>query len=186
MTTTARLSVTLLAIAALSACSSNRAKPPEPAVPPSTSSTSAESGAVATPLDADGVVGAGVAPEPNEGAVRLPPELVDRRVIYFPYDSDTLGAAELELIAAHARFMIGTPDVRVRLEGHTDERGTREYNIGLGERRAQAVRRALGLKGIADARLATVSYGEEQPAVMGSDEASLARNRRVELVYAAP
>ena len=186
MTITSRLSVTLLVLAALSACSSNRAKPPESSVPPSTSSTTAETGAVATPLDADGVVGAGVAPEPNEGAVRLPPELVDRRVIYFPYDSDTLGAAELELVAAHARFMSGTPGVRVRLEGHTDERGTREYNIGLGERRAQAVRRALGLKGIADARLATVSYGEEQPAVMGSDEASLARNRRVELVYAAP
>jgi peptidoglycan-associated lipoprotein len=75
--------------------------------------------------------------------------------------------------------------VRLRLEGHTDERGAREYNIGLGERRAQAVRRAFSLNGIADTRLATVSYGEEQPAAMGSDEASLKLNRRVELVYAA-
>jgi peptidoglycan-associated lipoprotein len=186
MKNAARLPLTLLALVALAACSSNRTKAPESAatVPPAPSA--AESGAVATPLDAEGVVGAGVAPEPNDGVVKLPPELADRRVIYFPYDSDTLGAAELSLVAAHARFMSGQPGLRLRLEGHTDERGTREYNIGLGERRAQAVRRAMGLQGVAEPRLATVSYGEEQPAAMGSDDAALARNRRVELVYVAP
>ena len=187
MTHASRLPLVLLALAALAACSSNRAKDAATdttAVAPVAAAP--ESGAVATPLDGDGMVGAGVAPEPNEGAVRLPPELVDRRVIYFPYDSDTLGASEIQLVAAHARFLSTQPGVRLRLEGHTDERGTREYNIGLGERRAQAVRRAFGLQGIADPRLATVSYGEEQPAVMGSDDASLARNRRVELVYSAP
>jgi peptidoglycan-associated lipoprotein len=186
MTHALRLPLTLLMLAALAACSSNRAKDAEVAAAVAPVASTAEAGAVATPLDADGVVGAGVVPEPNEGMVKLPPELVDRRVIFFPYDSDTLGAAELELVAAHARFMSGQPGVRLRLEGHTDERGTREYNIGLGERRAQAVRRAFGLQGIADPRLATVSYGEEQPAVMGSDDAALARNRRVELVYSAP
>jgi peptidoglycan-associated lipoprotein len=181
-----RLPLALLTLVAVAACSSNRAKDADAGADATPAANTTDGGAVAMPLDADGVVGAGVAPEPNEGLVRLPPELVDRRVIYFPYDSDTLGTAELELVAAHARFMATQPGVRLRLEGHTDERGTREYNIGLGERRAQAVRRAFGLRGIADARLATVSYGEEQPAVMGSDDAALARNRRVELVYAAP
>ena len=74
---------------------------------------------------------------------------------------------------------------KVRLEGHTDERGSREYNIGLGERRAQAVRRALLLQGATDAQLSTVSYGEERPAVAGHDEAAWAKNRRVEIVYLA-
>jgi peptidoglycan-associated lipoprotein len=73
----------------------------------------------------------------------------------------------------------------VRLEGHTDERGSREYNIGLGERRAQSVRRALLLQGASDAQLSTVSYGEERPAVAGHDEAAWSKNRRVEIVYLA-
>ena len=170
-----RLPLALLLLVALAACSSNRAKAPDAAetmTPPAATSE-------------PGVVGAGMAAEPNEGVVNLPPELVDRRVIYFSYDSDTLASAEIELVAAHARFMANGTGVRLRLEGHTDERGAREYNIGLGERRAQAVRRAFSLNGIADTRLATVSYGEEQPAAMGSDEASLKLNRRVELVYAA-
>jgi peptidoglycan-associated lipoprotein len=72
----------------------------------------------------------------------------------------------------------------VRLEGHTDERGSREYNIGLGERRAQTVRRALLAQGVAESQITTVSYGEERPAVEGSDEAAFAQNRRVELVHA--
>jgi peptidoglycan-associated lipoprotein len=116
-------------------------------------------------------------------SVVLPPELADRLVIYFPFDSDALAAADLELLAQHARFVNGRADLNLRLEGHTDERGTREYNIGLGERRAQAVRRALALQGVAESRLATVSYGEERPALNGSTEDVFAKNRRVELVY---
>jgi peptidoglycan-associated lipoprotein len=73
--------------------------------------------------------------------------------------------------------------VRVRLEGHTDERGSREYNIGLGERRAQAVRRALLLQGATETQLSTVSYGAERPAAAGSNEAAWSQNRRVEIVY---
>jgi peptidoglycan-associated lipoprotein len=79
--------------------------------------------------------------------------------------------------------MATSTSMKVRLEGHADERGSREYNIGLGERRAQAVRRALMLQGTGDEQLVTVSYGEERPAESGSDEAAWAKNRRVELVY---
>ncbi len=86
-------------------------------------------------------------------------------------------------MAAHAAYLVKFPTARVRLEGHTDERGSREYNIGLGERRAQTVRRALMVQGVAEAQITTVSYGEERPAVEGSDEAAFAQNRRVEMVH---
>jgi peptidoglycan-associated lipoprotein len=79
--------------------------------------------------------------------------------------------------------LAANPTVRVRLEGHTDERGSREYNIGLGERRAQAVRRALLLQGATETQLSTVSYGAERPVAAGSNEAAWAQNRRVEIVY---
>jgi peptidoglycan-associated lipoprotein len=87
------------------------------------------------------------------------------------------------IVAAHAKFLNGNASRKVRLEGHSDERGSREYNIGLGERRAQAVRRALMLQGVTDTQITTVSYGEERPAVAGGDDTSYARNRRVELTY---
>ena len=185
ITRTLRLASLAVVLAALSACAANRPKGGE-AAPVAVAPAPSEPAAVATPLSPDGVASAGLATEPNEGKVDLPPELASRRVVYFAYDSDALAPAELELVAAHARFLAANPRVRLRLEGHTDERGTREYNIGLGERRAQAVRRAMALQGVADGNLATVSYGEEQPAASGSDESSLARNRRVELVYVAP
>jgi len=186
MTQTLRLASLAIMLAALAACASNKPKGGEAASAVAPVSTPTEPAAVATPLSPDGVASAGVATEPNEGKVDLPPELASRRVVYFAFDSDTLAPAELELVAAHAKFLTANPLVRLRLEGHTDERGTREYNIGLGERRAQAVRRAMALQGVVDGNLATVSYGEEQPAVTDSDDASLARNRRVELVYVAP
>ncbi|MFO7278226.1 MAG: peptidoglycan-associated lipoprotein Pal [Pseudomonadota bacterium] len=119
--------------------------------------------------------GAGV-PGPQEG-------LLARRVIYFDFDSSEIRGEATEIIAAHARYLASRPGTRVRLEGHTDERGSREYNIALGERRAQAVRRALMLQGAADTQLSTVSYGEERPAAAGSNEEAWAQNRRVEIVY---
>jgi peptidoglycan-associated lipoprotein len=87
------------------------------------------------------------------------------------------------IVTAHAKYLNTNSNNKVRLEGHSDERGSREYNIGLGERRAQAVRRALMLQGVTEAQITTVSYGEERPSVQGSDESAYAKNRRVELVY---
>jgi peptidoglycan-associated lipoprotein len=104
-------------------------------------------------------------------------------IVYFDYDRAEIKAEYVPIIAAHAKYLNGNAQRKVRLEGHSDERGSREYNIGLGERRAQAVRRALMLQGVADTQITTVSYGEERPAVAGSDESAYARNRRVELVY---
>jgi peptidoglycan-associated lipoprotein len=111
--------------------------------------------------------------------------LLATRVVYFEFDSSEIRGTGVELVAAHARFLAANPATRVRLEGHTDERGSREYNIGLGERRAQAVRRALMLQGALDGQISTVSYGEERPAAAGHDEEAWAKNRRVEIVYLA-
>src|SRR5713226_1689598 len=106
-----------------------------------------------------------------------------RKVIYFDFDKSEIKPEFAAVVAAHARNLSSHPNMHMKLEGNTDERGTREYNIGLGERRAQAVRRALMLQGVAQSQLTTVSFGAERPAVEGDDEAAWAQNRRVELVY---
>lgn len=111
------------------------------------------------------------------------PELLDRTVIYFDFDTSKIRPEFSEVLAAHARYVGANPDRKVRLEGHADERGSREYNIGLGERRSQAVRQVLMLQGAGAVQITTVSYGEERPAVSGSDEESWSLNRRVEIVY---
>lgn len=144
----------------------------------------AEAAAAAAQADESGVATVSSVVGDGRGAdVGLPEVLRQRLVIYFAFDSAELSAQAQSTLTDHANFLSGRNDLKLRLEGHTDPRGTPEYNIGLGERRAQSVRRALGLLGIADARLETVSFGEERLASAGEDEASLALNRRVELVY---
>ena len=104
-------------------------------------------------------------------------------VIYFDFDSSEVRAEDTDTVAGHASMMSGKMNVNVRLEGHADERGSREYNIGLGERRAQAVRRLLLLQGVSAGQISTVSFGEERPAADGSSESAYAQNRRVEITY---
>src|SRR5215475_13817061 len=112
--------------------------------------------------------------------------LLAKRVIYFDFDSSDIKGEGNDVVAAHAKYLASHTSTRVRLEGNTDDRGSREYNIGLGERRAQAVRRALMLQGASEGQLQTVSYGAERPAVQGSDESAWSKNRRVEIVYLSP
>lgn len=105
------------------------------------------------------------------------------RIVYFDYDSYSIKPEFQNLIETHARFLKANGARKVMVEGHTDERGGREYNLALGQRRAEAVRRALGLLGINDNQVEAVSFGKEKPAAMGSDEASWAQNRRAEIAY---
>lgn len=105
------------------------------------------------------------------------------RVIYFDYDSFTVKPEYQRVVDQHARFLQANRGRSVSLEGHTDERGSREYNLALGQKRAEAVRRALTLVGATDTQIEAVSFGEEKPAVFGSTEDAYARNRRVELRY---
>ncbi len=104
-------------------------------------------------------------------------------IIYFDFDSYELRPEDAEIVARHGRQMAEESRLSVRLEGHADERGSREYNIGLGERRAQAVRRVLLIQGASASQISTVSFGEERPAAFGSDEGAWAQNRRVEVKY---
>jgi peptidoglycan-associated lipoprotein len=104
-------------------------------------------------------------------------------VIYFDYDQAELKPEYLDLLARHAARLSAGGSMEIRLEGHADERGSREYNIGLGERRSQSVRRVLIADGVPAAQLSTISFGEERPAVRGSDEQSYSQNRRVVIHY---
>lgn len=115
-----------------------------------------------------------------------PTNPLSTRVIYFEFDSSQIQSRFAEALAAHARYLAEHPDVRLRLEGHTDERGTREYNVALGERRAGSVEKALVLGGAGTSQLSTLSFGEERPAELGSTEEAYAKNRRVELIYVQP
>ena len=102
--------------------------------------------------------------------------------IYFDFDSYEIRSRDARIVNRHSLRLLDS-GARVRLEGHADERGSREYNIGLGERRAQAVRRMLMIQGVPATQIATVSFGEERPIEFGSDEAAYAANRRVVIRY---
>ena len=109
--------------------------------------------------------------------------ILANRTIYFEFDSAALSDETRLILEAHGAFIAENGEVDVRLEGHSDERGSREYNIALGDRRAQSVRRVLLLQGAATDQIDTVSYGEEQPAIVEHTEEAWAANRRVELIY---
>jgi peptidoglycan-associated lipoprotein len=108
---------------------------------------------------------------------------MDGKVIYFDFDKSDIKPEFASVVTSNAQNLTSHPNLKLKLEGNTDERGTREYNIGLGERRAQAVRRALMLQGVAETQITTVSFGAERPAAEGDDESAWAKNRRVQLVY---
>ncbi len=111
-----------------------------------------------------------------------PDSLLSQRVVYFEYDSSNVKPEDRLVIEAHAQY-VATSGARVTLEGHADERGTREYNIALGERRANAVRQMMSLLGVSSDQISTVSYGEERPMMLGHEDQSWQQNRRVEIVY---
>ena len=105
------------------------------------------------------------------------------RTIYFDYDRDTIKSEYESAVMAHARYLRANPNAQVVLHGHTDERGTREYNMALGERRARAVQRFLNIQGVSNSQMSVVSYGEERPAASGQTESAYSQNRRVVFNY---
>jgi len=137
-------------------------------------------GTGATGVETSGAAGAGTF---SGAALDDPNSPLSRRVIYFDYDSSEILQEDQDTVAAHATYLANHPDQTVTLEGHTDERGSREYNIGLGDRRAQTVRRVFELQGVSPQQISTVSYGEEKPAAEGHSEAAWRLNRRVEIIY---
>ena len=167
----------LLLVAVLAGCSSKGGTTQEDDMATVDDRSTAAEGAVAT-----GAAGAGT----FQGmSIDDPASPLSRRVIYFEYDSSNILAEDQDLLNSHAMYLAANPGQGVTLEGHADERGSREYNIGLGDRRVQSVRRILELQGVSPAQVNTVSYGEEKPAVEGHSDTAWRMNRRVEIVYTA-
>ncbi|RKZ49874.1 MAG: peptidoglycan-associated lipoprotein Pal [Gammaproteobacteria bacterium] len=112
-----------------------------------------------------------------------PTSLLSVKIIYFEYDSSDVKQEDRTTVEAHAAFLVANLDVIITLEGHADERGSREYNLALGERRAETVKRQMTLIGASPDQIRTVSYGEERPAIDEHDDYSWSQNRRVEIIY---
>ena len=172
---------TLLVLAAALAMGACGSKPPKPSTEAPTESNP---GAQSEGANAANAAGGSLGSQEEIGGPQA--GLLATRIVYFDFDSAVIKGQGVDVVAAHAKYLSANPQQRVRLEGNTDERGSREYNIGLGDRRAQSVRRALLLQGVSEGQITTVSYGEERPADSGHDEAAWAKNRRVEIVYLTP
>lgn len=164
---------TLAALVILAACASDKSRQDD-----------ATSGSASTPYGSSGpssgssagsIVGA---PSGTGAAAALP----GSNVLYFGFDSSELNQEGTTVVEAWAMYLAANAGSKVRLEGHADERGTREYNVGLGERRANAVLEALTARGVAARQIGVSSFGEERPVAMGHDESAWAQNRRVEIV----
>jgi peptidoglycan-associated lipoprotein len=131
----------------------------------------------------------GTQPNPNAVAqvtvdpLNDPNSPLAKRSVYFDFDSYAVADQYQSLLQAHAQYLKSHPERHVLLQGNTDERGTSEYNLALGQRRAESVRRALSLMGVSDSQMEAVSLGKEKPVALGHDEASWAQNRRVDIVY---
>lgn len=151
-------------------------------VPVSDRTGSAVGGAADGTAGAQGTSGKVTSVVVDEKGIAEPPASV-ARIIYFDYDSYTVRPEFAATLEAHAKFLKTDGGRKVVLQGHTDERGGREYNLALGQKRAEAVRRSLAVMGVSDAQQEAVSFGKEKPAVQGADEAAFAKNRRVELSY---
>lgn len=135
-----------------------------------------------------------IATEPSTAQSGMPGVVVEKsgsgigpagvaHVVYFDYDSFVVRAEARPVIESHARFLQANKQRKANIEGHTDERGGREYNLALGQKRAEAVRQALTLLGVSEGQLEAISYGKEKPVAQGASESDLAKNRRVELRY---
>ena len=176
--------VTLLLVAGLAACASSVPLDTVPVVDRSATAVSplgqgnvAPTAAAGSSVDQRGVSPVQVAPTDTPQ-----PEAMSR-LVYFDYDSFVVKPEFASMLEANARYLMADSKRRLSLEGHTDERGGREYNLALGQKRAEAVRRALTLLGVRDQQIEPVSFGEEKPAASGFTEDAYAKNRRVEFSY---
>ena len=138
-----------------------------------------------SPVDNSGMSSYGASDNANSGAslgAVTAAELASKKTIYFEFDSSDLTSEGQSIAALWAKYLAANPSVRIRLEGNADERGTREYNVGLGEHRANAVQSVLTSSGASASQLSVISYGEEHPAAAGHDESAYTLNRRVDIV----
>lgn len=176
----ARLTLSLLAAGLLAACSSAPSTDGQGAAVEDRSSASASGvgGSGVTTVNADGRTPGAAYPE-----LKDPKNILSKRSVLFDYDSYVIKDQYRPLVEAHAKFLVSHPKVKMLIQGNTDERGSREYNLALGQKRADAVKKALGLLGVSEGQLESVSLGEEKPSCSDSGESCWAANRRGDMLY---
>jgi peptidoglycan-associated lipoprotein len=171
-------------IALVAGCKSTEEKPaPVEEGAPTSTAPAGGTGATTSGAQAGAVTGTPGGPY-SRAALKDPNNILSKRSIYFDFDEAAIKDQYRPIIEAHAKYLQVNKDARVTLQGHTDERGTREYNIALGQRRADAVKKMMVLLGAQEIQIETVSFGKEKPRREGHDETSWAENRRVDIVHA--
>lgn len=176
-------STVILAAVLLSACASKVDLGSSSTAPIEQRNVVDSSAATPSTTDNRNVASIQASPPPAVDPLNDPKGVLAQRSVYFDYNSFDVKPEFQSTLEAHAKFLRENTNRRVSLEGHADERGSREYNLALGQKRAEAVRRALTLLGVSDKQLEAVSFGEEKPRGLGHDEASWAENRRADLRY---
>jgi peptidoglycan-associated lipoprotein len=180
--------VAAIAAVFLAGCASQETQPEAP-IDDKGAATASAGGATTSGLSGTGVggttasggaVGTGAGGNP----LRDPANILSKRAVYFDFDSFVVKDEFRPLVEAHARYLVGNRGARMTIQGNTDERGSREYNIALGQRRADAVKRMMTLLGAQEAQIESVSFGKEKPKNPGHDESAWAENRRADIVYA--
>jgi len=167
--------VILLSSALLAACSST---------PPAANAPAANTpGAAGTQPAQARQISAAVRPALSE--LDDPASILAKRSVYFPYDNYSVGAKYEQMLDAHANYLKHDPASRITLQGSTDERGSREYNLALGQKRAEAVRKSLNLRGVPDQQMEAISYGKERPKATCHEESCWQENRRTDIAYPA-
>jgi len=141
------------------------------------------SGDGAAVSDVSGTAAAGAGGDWRGSPLDNPNSPLSVRTIFFDYDESQIRPDHRDVVIAHGQYLATNPTVTITVEGHADERGSREYNIALGERRANAVRSLMMAQGASESQIHTVSYGEERPLMLGADESAWSQNRRAELIY---
>ncbi len=174
-------------IAAIAGCASTGSEDAAPAEDkaPAATAPGAGTGATTTPIGgSSGVAGAAGSGATSAAALKDPRNILSKRNIYFDYDQFTVKDEYKAIVEAHAKYLQANRGARAIIQGNTDERGTREYNIALGQKRADAVKNLMLLLGATEIQIETVSFGKEKPRREGHDESSWAENRRADIVHA--
>jgi peptidoglycan-associated lipoprotein len=172
------IALCLVATALAAGCASNDKKDAPIAERSSTavpSTTSPSSGMSQTTPSTSPVIAGNPLRDPNSP--------LSKRSVYFDFDSNAVKDEYRGLVQAHSRYLTDKRDSRIRIEGNCDERGSREYNLALGQRRAESVKKVMTVLGVGDGRIETISYGEEKPASNGHDESAWSQNRRADIRY---
>jgi peptidoglycan-associated lipoprotein len=178
-----KLVMSVLLVNLLAACASNQPKAPavesQPAATSESSGAGAGGAAGGSSASASSVTTSAMEVDP----LNDPQSILAKRSVYYPFDVYVVQDADKPIVQAHAQYLRDHENRKVRLEGNCDERGSTEYNLALGQRRADGVRKMLMLGGVQDGQIETISYGEEKPRATGHDESAWAQNRRTDLNY---